>query len=396
MSTLNAPRTEQSHHLPGPEWLVRRRETAHARVATVPFPTEAEEIWRYSRIESVDRNAFAPAPASVEVGLPDDAIEAGVQVHRASAFESDPILDPLVDDGFDAVTLLGASVLTDVIVVDIPPGAVVTTPIHVTHHIRADGAVVGTRMVVRSGTNSDVTIIEHTTSDDVVSLVIPVTELHLEAAARLRFVSVQQLGRRVVQLGMLSSRSEKDSTLTTIAVALGGSYARMRTDSTLIGRGAHSEMLAVYFGDEEQMHDFRTVQAHVSPNASSDLLFKGAVKDRARSVYSGLIRIGPDARGTVANQANRNLLLSGAASAESVPNLEIENNDVKCSHASAVGPIDEEHLYYLESRGVPSNVAERLVVIGFFADLLDRVPEEALRDDLIEAVRRKFDQRSAP
>lgn len=392
MKTLNAPRTEQLRHLPGPEWLASRRASAVAQLSSVSFPTEAEEIWRYSRIGSVTPSDFSAARSAVEVLLPDDAVAAGVQVRRAVAFDVDPIGAPLIDDACDAVTLVGASVLTDVVVIDVPPGAVAATPIHIRHHLQADGAVIGTRLVIRSGPNSDVTVIERTTSDDVATLLIPITELHLDAAARLRFVSVQELGRRVVQLGMLSSRSEKDSTLTTIAVALGGSYARMRTDSTLTGRGAHSEMLAVYFGDEAQMHDFRTIQSHISPNATSDLLFKGGVKDRARSVYSGLIRIGPDARGTVANQANRNLLLSAEASAESVPNLEIENNDVKCSHASAVGPIDEDHLYYLESRGVPSDVAERLVVIGFFADLLDRVPEDSLRADLIDAVRMKFDK----
>jgi Fe-S cluster assembly protein SufD len=123
-------------------------------------------------------------------------------------------------------------------------------------------------------------------------------------------------------------------------------------------------------------------------------VFKGAVKDSSRSVYSGLIRIGEDARGTVANQTNRNLLLSPDAGAESVPNLEIENNDVKCSHASAVGPIDEDHRYYLESRGVPSDVAERLIVLGFFAELLERIPDVALRAELSASVTAKFDRRS--
>src|SRR5205085_6354384 len=123
---------------------------------------------------------------------------------------------------------------------------------------------------------------------------------------------------------------------------------------------------------------------HAAPSSTSDLLFKGAVQDHGRSVYSGLIRVRKEAPGTNAFQTNRNLVLSEGASAESVPNLEIETNDVKCSHASAVGPIDEEQLYYLESRGIPPQVAERLIVLGFFSEVLERLPSPALAARLRE------------
>jgi Fe-S cluster assembly protein SufD len=122
------------------------------------------------------------------------------------------------------------------------------------------------------------------------------------------------------------------------------------------------------------MHDVRTLADHVAPRTSSDLLFKGAVGDHGRSVYTGLIRIGKDARGAVAHQTNRNLKLSEHAWAESVPNLDIQNNDVRCSHASAVGPIDAEQRFYLRSRGVPAAVADRLIVAGFFSEALDALP----------------------
>jgi Fe-S cluster assembly protein SufD len=148
--------------------------------------------------------------------------------------------------------------------------------------------------------------------------------------------------------------------------------------------------MAVYFGDHEQMLDFRTLQDHDAPNTRSDLLFKGAVEDRAHSVYSGLIRLRPEARKAVANQTNRNLVLTEGAGAESIPNLEIEANDVRCSHASAVGPIDEDQLYYLESRGVRPEDAERLIVLGFFDDVFDRLPVpnlvRALRRTVVEKV----------
>jgi Fe-S cluster assembly protein SufD len=171
---------------------------------------------------------------------------------------------------------------------------------------------------------------------------------------------------------------------------LGGHYARLRSESLLAGDNAESDLMAVYFGDHTQMHDFRTLQDHDAPNTRSDLLFKGAVEDQAHSVYSGLIRLRPDARKAVANQTNRNLVLTEGAGADSIPNLEIEANDVKCSHASAVGPIDEEQLYYLESRGVRPEDAERLIVLGFFDDVLERLPVptlvRALRRSVVEKV----------
>jgi Fe-S cluster assembly protein SufD len=141
------------------------------------------------------------------------------------------------------------------------------------------------------------------------------------------------------------------------------------------------------------MHDFRTMQDHAGPRTTSDLLFKGAVADTARSVYSGLIRVRKEASGTNAFQTNRNLVLSEGASAESVPNLEIENNDVRCSHASAVGPIDEEQRFYLESRGIPPEVGERLIVQGFFSEIIDRLPVPQLIVPLRAAVNAALSRR---
>jgi Fe-S cluster assembly protein SufD len=143
------------------------------------------------------------------------------------------------------------------------------------------------------------------------------------------------------------------------------------------------------------MHDFRTLQEHVGPKTTSDLLFKGAVQDHSRSVYTGLIKIGKHAKGSVAFQTNRNIKLSDGAWAESVPNLDIENNDVKCSHASAVGPIDEDQRFYLESRGVHPSVAERLIVLGFFDEVIDQLPVPAVAAELRLQVASNLDRRES-
>ena len=170
----------------------------------------------------------------------------------------------------------------------------------------------------------------------------------------------------------------RDATLSAGVAAIGGDYARLRLDCRLSGRGATGNLSSVYFGDGDQMLDLRTYQEHAAPDTTSNLLFKGGVSDRSHSVYTGLIRIRPDARGSNAFQTNRNLKLSDHAWAESVPNLEIENNDVHCSHASTVGPVDEDQRFYLESRGVPTVVAERLIVGGFFDEVLDSLSVPAL------------------
>jgi Fe-S cluster assembly protein SufD len=159
----------------------------------------------------------------------------------------------------------------------------------------------------------------------------------------------------------------------------------MRTDSILTGQGGRAELLAAFFGDRDQMHDFRTLQEHVAPKTTSDLVFKGAVAGTARSVYTGLIHMRKGAKGANAFQTNRNLVLSEGAHADSVPNLDIEENDVRCSHASAVGPVDTQQRFYLESRGVPGAVAERLIVLGFFAELLERV-HPSVRDFVLSNI----------
>jgi Fe-S cluster assembly protein SufD len=169
----------------------------------------------------------------------------------------------------------------------------------------------------------------------------------------------------------------------------------MRTDARVTGMGASNRQIALYYADGDQMHDFRTLQDHIAPKTNSDLLFKGAVQNRARSVYTGLIRIRHDAKGSAAFQTNRNLTLSHGAWAESVPNLDIETNDVKCSHASTVGPIDDEQRFYLESRGIPPEVAERLVVLGFFDEVLDQLPVGPLATELRQQVSAKLQRRTS-
>jgi Fe-S cluster assembly protein SufD len=202
---------------------------------------------------------------------------------------------------------------------------------------------------VRVGRGAQVSLVEVAASGDVDALVVPVTEIDVADGANVDYLHLQRLGRRVWQCGLQASRIGRDATLTSAAVALGGDYARLRLDSSLEGTGGTARLLAVY---------------------------------RSRAVYSGLIRVEKGARGTNAFQTNRNLVLHEGAHAESVPNLEIEDNDVRCSHASAVGPVAEDQRFYLESRGVPTDVADRLITLGFLDEVLERLPVTRVADDV--------------
>ncbi|MGH9206325.1 MAG: SufB/SufD family protein, partial [Acidimicrobiales bacterium] len=229
-------------------------------------------------------------------------------------------------------------------------------------------------------------VLEVLAGPDMESLVVPVVELDVRDGAELAYLGTQSLGPRAWQVGYQASRVAAGAALVSFVLALGGSYARVRTDSRLAGANGTSNLLAAYFGTADQMHDFRTMQDHAAPKTTSDLLFKGAVADSSSSVYTGLIRVRNGAHGTNAFQTNRNLVLSEGAHADSVPNLDIEENDVRCSHASAVGPVDEEQRYYLESRGIPPDIADQLIVLGFFDDILERSPIADARPYLREAV----------
>jgi Fe-S cluster assembly protein SufD len=169
-------------------------------------------------------------------------------------------------------------------------------------------------------------------------------------------------------------------------VNLGGDLARVDLQAWLDGPGARSDMLGLYFGEADQHFDHNTRQDHKAAHAESDLLYKGALYDASRAVFRGIIRVHPGAQQTDAYQTNRNLLLSENARADSLPNLEIEADDVRCSHGATIGPADELQLFYLRSRGLPRETAERMLVAGFFEEVLTRIPSAALRDEIRDAV----------
>jgi len=351
---------------------------------TPVIPSSEEEIWRYSRIEELDLGRFTIGEVRTET--------VGADALRVK----EPAMNIAIAESPDVFADLNEAHAKNIVSLRIPKGKVISDPIEIVHNVEADGIAAYTRLIIDAEENSEVTVVERFVSSDLItSFICPVLEVRAAQSARVTYVGINQLGVNTWQIAHQQAVSHRDSTTRLFTVALGGDYARVRSESRLVEQGANSQQVALYFASGSQMHDFRTVQRHLAPRTHSDLLFKGAVRDTSRSVYTGLIHIGPTASGSQAFQTNRNLTLSAGAWAESVPNLEIETNDVKCSHASTVGSIDADQKFYLESRGIPSDVAERLVVFGFFDEVIERLPAAAGGDELRAAVANKLEAEAA-
>lgn len=379
---------------------------------TLPMPSHEEEHWRYGRIDALDPSAFAPAAGDGPApATPDHGVDIGPTATTVVLVDGRPVSTSGSVPGLtvsatakvpaevrgaaaDALDQLHDALGPATVVIEVAPGAVITEPVLVVSWVSTEGVAAFPHVVVRAGDDSEVTVHVHHGSADVFALAVPTVEVIAGRAARVRVLELQDVGHQVWVLARQASRVDADATFVTGLVALGGDYARVAVDSALIGKGASGELLALSFGEGDQLHDLRTVERHVAPHTTSRMLVKGAVEDRSKAVYTGLIHIGKDARGSVAVQTNRNVKLSSGAWAESVPNLEIENNDVKCSHASAIGPVDEEQLFYLESRGVPTSVAERLVVLGFFEEVLERLPVPGAAEGTRAELDAKFARRA--
>jgi Fe-S cluster assembly protein SufD len=217
-----------------------------------------------------------------------------------------------------------------------------------------------------------------------------VSELIVRDGANLRHIHLQEWGLGVQNISLQRLVAGRDSTTNWLTVTLGGQLSRAEVQAVLNGQGASAEMLGIFFGEGRQHLDHHTMQIHNVPNTTSDLLFKGTLNDTARSVFSGLIQVAPGAQKTDAYQLNRNLLLSDKARADSIPNLEIQANDVRCTHGASVGPVNPEHLFYLMARGLSRADATRMIVEGFFEPVVMRIPLASVRERLWRSIEHKM------
>ena len=423
----------------GPEMLVKKREAAWDEYLSLPMPTRKTEEWRYTdlskldpdsfeRINAVDRHddpvATDDLPRVVREILSGDNLLSGTLIEldatvarlelaeeAAKAGVIFAPIDRLAEQHPELIErflfssdvapmerklwTLHVAALSGGYVMYVPKNVRVEHPVHVIRWLSESGSMLSTHSLIIVERGAEVTVIDEFLSDDLDgdSLSLNGVEVFGGEGALVNYLALQRFGSGVKHFSMQHANTPRDCTLNSFNVSLGADLSRCDVTSHLLGPGSDSEMLALWFGGRDQHFDYHTLQHHAASHAHSDLLFKGALTDRAESVFRGLIRVDEDAQLTDAYQTNRNLLLSADSKATTLPSLEISADDVRCSHGATVGQVDEHQLFYLTSRGLTRDQAERLLVFGFFGEVLARMPVESVRDRMTDAIERKIDIR---
>ena len=401
------------------------RKRAWGEFSALPVPSSGTEEWRYTDLSSFrfDYQPYAEGIVAADLDeVPEEILaaagvvgdRAGLQIQhngtvavsnldpdlaakgvifgdldRAAEEHPDlvePHLGSLVPASRTKFSALHSAFRTGGTFLYVPEGVAIELPLQTLTWLDSDGSAVFPHTLIVAGEDSEVTFIDRYASPDLRGFSDAVVELVVGPAARVRYTSIQEWGEGVTHLGIQRARLSRDSELRSLAVGFGATLARAEAETILAESGASSEMLGLFFADGAQHFDHRSEQDHSAPNCTSDLLYKGALRDESRAVYSGWVHVRPGAQRTEAMQTNRNIVLSDRAKADSIPNLEIEANDVRCGHAASVGPVDEDTLFYLMSRGIPRAEAERLVVFGFFQEVLDRITLDEVRDQVAKAI----------
>ncbi len=382
-----------------PDWLAELRQQGLAQSREIPFPGGREEHWRFTDLDAIKPGNFRLSDAASQPTLEGVTARGVIFCDLATAVRdhSDllkPRLGSLIGatDPFTALSLAAHNGGTFLYV---PTGVECSAPFHATHTITPDaaGSTVLPRTVVIVEDGAKVVFNDVYSSDPLSqsTLAAPVTEMFIGKGAEVGWVTWQDWGPGVKHVANVRARLDRDALLNTLVVTLGGDYSRTWKECTLAGEGARSNMYGLYFSHSEQRFEHWTMQDHVAPHCTSDLLYKGALEDTSQALYYGTIHIRPDAHHSDAYQANRNLALSPNARALPHPRLEIENNEVRCTHGVTVGQVSDEHLFYLQSRGIPREEARRLIVFGFFNQVLDKVGWSGMQEQLADAIRTKME-----
>ena len=414
-----------------PATLTSARKTAWKRYSELPFPTSKVEEWRYTDIAKIDFDRLTPVMPGGEIdeGLPRDVREvlarsgdrAGLVVHRDGRVVHIELDQELTDAGVVLCSLAEAAeshsglleralfgtrpsaaeeklwtlhiaLLSGGYLLHVPRDVELPAPIHAFRIVEQPGLIASTHSLIVAETGARVAVIDEFLSEDIDRQTVSLhgASVHGEDNSSIEYVALQRYGRGVNHFSTQHVIARRDSQVVTFNVALGADLSRADVTSRLVGQGSQSEMLALWFGDSDQHFDHNTLQHHAAPHAHSDLLFKGALTDDASSVFRGLIRVDVGAQLTDAYQTNRNLLLSKGSHATALPNLEIKADDVRCSHGATIGQVEDGQLFYLMSRGLTRRQAERLLVFGFFDEVLGRLPMAGVRERIREAIEEKI------
>jgi Fe-S cluster assembly protein SufD len=400
--TADAPKLTSREALRG-----LSREEARQRYASLPLPTTSDEHWRFTDLKGFDPDAFArdghgvgQRPATVEGAVVEVDASAmvtvtasGVEIERgADGVTVEPLKDhellgTLVGPD-DKLTAHNAAMWEHGLLVHVPRGVVLEKPIYVRITSSTEGGAVFWRLLIVAEPESRFSLVEEygSASPELSGYSNAVAELFVGQAAKLEYVSIQNLARETWHFSSHRARVDRDAELDWVTGGFGSKKGKVRIENDLAGAGAVSRVTGAYFADGSQHLDYDTLQEHLAPNTTSDFAFKGALRDRATAVWRGMIKVAEAAQKTNAYQENRNLLLSPNAHADSIPGLEIEANDVRCTHGATVSQVDRDELFYCMARGLSRGEAERLIVRGFYQEIFDRIELEPVRTALQTAL----------
>jgi len=408
-----------------PEWLATWRHDAWSVWEQTPMPDRVKHLWRYTDPEKFLIDKVTPVlpaaagqaedelPAGMQespagVGIVDDASlqtawlapewrDAGVVITdlaTAAGTHEELVREHLgraVGPDAGKFEALNAALFPGGVFVYVPRGVAVEGPIHLFRRHGIDLSAAFPRLLVVIDEGAEATIIdEYSNPGDPRVVANSVVEGTVLPNGHLNYFNIQRWGSRTRSHARQRFLVQRDASVSSVNIALGGQYSKTDIANVQQGANAQSEMIGVTFGDGAQHFDTHTEHVHEAGNSFSDMDFKVVLEDEARSAYTGLIRIDVEAANCEAYQENRNLMLDPTCSAQSIPELEILNEDVSCTHGATVGPIDPDQVYYLKTRGLPEREAEKLIVEGFFGPALDRIDDDGLRTRLWDLIADKI------
>lgn len=380
-----------------------QRQAAFAEFERLPVPSATDESWRYVD-KSIDLEGVSLVSKPGSRLAADEilsVLEPSQRVlvvdGRVGAVEGDgyasselTLLD-MVPSSTDKLAAAHRAFVEEGVRVSVPSGRHTEAPILIELQTVSTNSISFPHVTIEVGEDAEAeVIVAYRSAEEIEAISVPQVEIDIAQSGRLRLLALQEMGLGCVNVVQQRARLGRDATLRLGEVGLGGDLARLDLAVNLEGQGSSAQIVGVFFGYREQVLDYRLVLNHRGPKSTSKVLLKGAVEDSAQSVFSGLVRIEKPAIGASAFETNRNLVLSPNAKANSIPNLEILCDDVICGHGSSVGPLDDEHLYYLGSRGISPERAERLLVRGFFQEVLDQLPVGGMETALADILERRF------
>ncbi len=412
-----------------PGWWLEQKRESWERFEELPMPTRKNEEWRFANVNAITLDGFTiPGPVSdgeraelrarsnalAEVAgkivFADDHLAEHVELEQ-KLLEKGVIWMPLeravveheellrkhfmaqpIKLGSEKFSALHGALCRAGTFLYVPKNVEIELPLIAYHWASENNTAIFPHTLVIAEDHSKVTLVDFFGSRDRDNrnFICGVNDLYAGTGAKLTYICAQDWGRESLAFQLNSTQSFRDSFITSLNLNLGSKFARSEMHNQALGTGGHSEMLSLTVASGDQEFDQRTLQTHAAPNTVSDLLYKNALLDTARTLFSGLIRVEEDAQHVDAYQTNRNLLLNSEAEANSLPGLEILANDVKCSHGATTGRIEEEQLYYFLARGIPPKVAKELLVFGFFDEVLAKLDNEEIVERLRDLVRAKF------